>query len=240
MKQAVFKRMLVVSAAVSVLSASAFAADLPTSKPAPALPPVTAYNWSGFYLGGYAGGAFGSARLNDVPFPTLVNENALSGFTGGGLAGFNYQAGALVAGVEGEFGYDGAQGSQNFLSGGPGLPRREEFDESYVGRVRGRVGYAFDRVLLFAAGGVSLADGNVTLIHEDTGLQESNGESRVGFNVGAGFDYAFTQNWIGRFEYIYDNFGKETYTFPNPAAGFDTRKVSFTENTLRAAIEYKF
>jgi outer membrane immunogenic protein len=231
-----FFRHLALSAVV--ISSPAIAADLPTMKPVPAAIAATAYDWSGFYVGGYAGGAFGSARLNDVPFPTLVNKNSLAGFAGGGLAGFNYQAGALVLGVEGEFGYDGAQGSENFLNGA-GHPRREKFEESYVGRIRGRLGYTYDRFLLFAAGGASFADGKVSLDHEIIGLVKSTDQSRTGFNVGAGVDYAFTQNWIGRVEYIYDNFGKETYVF-DPAAGFDTRRVSLSENTVRAAVEYKF
>src|ERR1700722_18467861 len=86
-----------------VLSTAALAADLPTRKEAP--PPVqyvAPFTWTGFYIGGYAGGSFGSVDWSSPLF--TGGRVTSSGFDIGGLAGYNYQFGAAVLGVEGEFG----------------------------------------------------------------------------------------------------------------------------------------
>ena len=111
-----------------------------------------------------------------------------------------------------------------------------------MGRIRARVGYAVDNVLLYAAGGVSFADAKLTLSNTTNGFTQSIDKQYTGFNLGVGGEYAFTQNWIARAEYIYDDFGRQTYDFGNPPSKyyFDNRKISWSENTIRAAIEYKF
>jgi outer membrane immunogenic protein len=232
---------LAASLAALALTGTAFAADLPTRKAPPAFePPAPAFTWTGFYIGGYAGGGFGSAQWTDAPHPGFTNGHDLgpSGFVGGGLIGYNFQTGPFVFGLEGEAGYNGVSASKGFLNHA-GEPRSWKFEGGDVERVRGRIGYAFDNTLLYFAGGGSFADGRMRLNHLDTGPYDAISKSYAGFNVGGGAEYAFTSNWIGRIEYIYDDFGHETYNF-DESNGFDPRRVSFTENTVRAAIEYKF
>ena len=108
-------------------------------------------------------------------------------------------------------------------------------------RVRGRAGYGFDNFLLYVAGDVSFADAKLSIFRPVNGFGQSLNATYTGYNVGAGAEYAFTRNWIARVEYIYDGFGSHTYDFlaQNPR-GFDSRKMKLTENTVRAAIEYKF
>src|ERR1700691_3463279 len=97
-----FRSYLLASAGV-VLSTAALAADLPTRKEAPPpVPYVAPFTWTGFYIGGYAGGSFGSVDYSSQFFSGGTVTSG--GFDIGGLAGFNYQFGATVVGVEAEFG----------------------------------------------------------------------------------------------------------------------------------------
>jgi outer membrane immunogenic protein len=237
-------RTILASVAALVFTGTAFAADLPTRKASPAFePPPPAFTWTGFYIGGYAGGGFGSAHWNDLISSANTNGSHYdpTGFVGGGLVGYNFQTGPLVLGIEGEVGYNGVSASRDYLTN-LGSPRHGEFESSDVERIRGRLGYAFDNILLYFAGGGSFTDGRLSLLNTANGLTGATTRSYAGFNVGGGLEYAFTQNWIGRIEYIYDDFGRENYTFAPNAEGlrFDPRQASFSENTVRAAIEYKF
>ncbi|WP_158817167.1 outer membrane protein [Methylocapsa sp. S129] len=234
---------LAVSAALT-FSASAFAADLPTSKPAPVFPASGPYNWSGFYVGGYAGGSFGTTSFSDLSFPNFNGIGNLSStsFTGGILNGYNVQFSAFVVGAEVEFGYDGRHGSGSFLN--PALATRDyQVDGSYIGRLRARAGYALDNILIYAAAGLSVGNLQAKFTNPFNGFNESIAQDLVGYNIGGGVEYAFTQNWIARVEYIYDGFGARTYSFnitPPTGSLFDTDRIKLSENTVRAGVEYKF
>ncbi len=183
--------------------APAKAADLPNRivKPAPVL--VAPFTWSGFYVGAYVGGAFGHDKLKSPN----VNQNVTldpTGVTAGGYVGYNYQINAVVLGLEGEFGYNGIDDDKDF-----GLQSHNaKVESSYIGRIRGRVGYAFGTFLLYGAGGVSFTDQKVTQVFLPTGLSDSVSKGLVGWNLGLGGEYAFTPNLIARIEYIFDDFGK--------------------------------
>jgi outer membrane immunogenic protein len=236
----------VVFAATATIAASgtALAADLPTMKSAPIAPLAVPYNWSGLYVGAYAGGSFGTVNWDDIPFPSFTNGNSFSttGFTAGGLAGYNYQIGALVIGAEGEYGYDGRNGGASYNSTFVPPLRHEQFAGTYMGRIRARAGFAVNNILLFVAGGVSFADAKLTFSNPANGFTQSVDTAYTGFNLGVGGEYAFTQNWIARIEYIYDGFGKQVYNYGNPPNPnhFDNRNVSWSENTIRASVAYKF
>jgi outer membrane immunogenic protein len=239
LRPAIFGSIATASVAISTC---AFAADLPTSKPPPP-PPIPApapFSWTGFYIGGYAGGSFGTAKTTDLSVPgTQIGSPSLSSFTGGGLVGYNYQFSSLVVGAEGEFGFDDRSGSSTYLSGS----RSAHFDGDYIGRIRGRAGVAFNNFLVYGAGGVSFANGTLKNTNNVAvppfSLSVSN--EFTGWNVGGGVEYAFTSNWIVRGEYIFDELDRETYNFGYPAPfTFDTKQVNLYENTVRAAVEYKF
>ena len=165
-------------------STAAFAADLPTRKEPPAPMPVVApWSWTGFYVGGYLGGTFGSANWNDggynygsnnyYYFGNGGNSNTQSGFTGGGYVGANYQFSQFVIGLEGEFGYSGINANgTNFAGtlpdsgplGGYSYNLTSKFSDTGVGRLRGRLGYAIEpQMLLYVAGGWTWANTNTSL-----------------------------------------------------------------------------
>ena len=104
-----------IAISAAAFSSAACAADLPTRKePPPPAPVIQPFSWSGIYVGGYVGGAIGTANMLDLDFPNFPNGNLFDpvGFTGGGLVGANYQFNSFVIGAEGEFGYDGVRKSK--------------------------------------------------------------------------------------------------------------------------------
>ncbi len=229
--------------ASAIVSTAAFAADLPTKKTPPEpIPAAIPYSWTGFYIGGYAGASFGQAQTTDLTAPgTFIGSPGLRSFTGGGLVGYNYQFSTYVVGAEGEFGFDDRSGSSTYGTGAGS--RAANFDGDFIGRIRGRLGYAIGNALVYGAGGVSFADG--TLKNTNTAnvppFSISVREEYTGWNLGLGAEYAFTSNWIVRGEYIYDQLGRETDNFGFPALmSFDTKRVNLFENTVRGAVEYKF
>jgi outer membrane immunogenic protein len=153
--------------AIAGVSTAAFAADLakaPSPPPAFAPPP---YNWNGCYIGGNAGGkwwANTSGTLNigpgvlGLPSTTSFDFNANSGsFMGGGQAGCNYQVGQLVFGIEGDGDWQhlSRTGTLVETSGEPDLTTNGSFSlkSDWQASLRGRFGYAVDRVLWYATGG---------------------------------------------------------------------------------------
>ena len=241
--------------ALSLLAGAATAADLPSRK-GPVAPYVVppAFTWAGPYLGVYAGGGFGSSRNEKVDAFGHVNVDT-SGVALGGLAGYNFQFHSFVLGAEGEFGWNNQEGSSLFTSSsrfGDFLTGTSKLESSYVGRGRLRVGYAFDNFLLFLAGGASFTDSQLTLSTSFgpsaacpvcLGGTETNSltKDRVGWNIGAGVDWAFYQNWVGRLEYIHDEYGSETFGFAAASNGFwADRKAKYSNDTVRAALMYKF
>src|SRR5271169_4806685 len=131
-----FRSYLLASIGVS-LSTGALAADLPTRKEAPApVPYVAPFTWTGFYIGGYAGGSFGNVNWSGPVFSG--GSSTLGGFNIGGLAGYNYQIGATVLGAEGEFGYN-TNGAGNVNTSGSiaSVPFNltDKFSDTGVGRV---------------------------------------------------------------------------------------------------------
>lgn len=230
---------LIVAAMVAALGSQALAADMAVK--APPAPPVTSPFWSGFYLGGYGGGVWESTNTTFNGGTQSVSSNP-SGGVFGGLIGVNHQIDAWVFGVEGDGGINTARQTINFLSLGTGLPESQQLKSNYDARIRARGGYAFGQFMLFVAGGVTFSDESMTLTHTTTGQPPFAIRNELtGWNAGLGIDYAFTRNWIGRIEYIHDDFGKTTFGFTVPSAGqFTDRITSTRDDTVRAAIIYKF
>lgn len=247
---------LLAGVASLVASTAAFAADLPTRKEPPApMPVVTPWSWTGFYIGGYVGGSFGSANWNDPVFGGTSNSNTQGGFVGGGLVGYNYQINQFVLGIEGEYGYNGT-GSNGISTSGTVLGNgplagpfsvTQKFNDTGVARVRGRLGYAVQpQMLLYVAGGWTWMSTNSSLSGFCCGNPIANSfsvsqhQSIDGWNIGVGGEYAFTPNWIARVEYIYDGFSKLNVGYGVYPGLVDNRNVGINLNTIRAAIEYKF
>jgi outer membrane immunogenic protein len=232
-------------------STSAFAADL---APQPAEPPVNVSSWTGFYLGAQAGVALDRGRWDNSADPN--SDTTFGPFdvdsTGaliGGIVGYNYQIDQFVIGAEGQLSYIGIDNSESTsINPATFFPASNQTftKQKWLGSVNLRLGYAFDRALAYTTGGVAFTsyelsnrfDLDGTIYTHDTGSQ-----SRTGWNVGLGGEYALTDNWILGAEWRYYDFGTKTYSSGASAPagpGFDFVKVKETENTFTARISYKF
>jgi outer membrane immunogenic protein len=196
------RNVLLSTVAIVALTGSALAADLPSRKAAPAyIAPVSAFSWTGFYVGIEGGAGFINNKLTQGGVSASTSPTA--GLLGG-VVGYNYEfPNKFVLGLEGNAG--GVLGAKTTNSGAGVYT-----DHSYYADIRGRVGYAVvDRALLYVAGGVAFGD-------VKTGFTSANGggsftSDRVGYTIGAGLDYAFTNNLIGRVEYRYTDLGRATW-----------------------------
>jgi outer membrane immunogenic protein len=234
------KRVCIVGALALATAAPAFAADLPPPvappprAPVAYIPPAPAFTWSGFYIGLNGGYAFGQSNWTSPMGSTgWFNVNGpLAGATIGG----NYQIGALVVGVEGDIDWQNVKGT---LVGGtctlPGaIVASCHSASTWVGTIRGRVGYAMDRVLLYATGGGAFANIKARL---NTLPWASSTE--LGWTAGVGVEVAMTENWTAKAEYLAIGFQQPTCGLANCLAAPPV-SVNFYESTVRAGVNYKF
>jgi outer membrane immunogenic protein len=239
---------LIAISAIIALPLVANAADMPIttlSQPLTSTPPI--YNWTGFYVGLYAGGMFQGGNLN---LATTTGDDAAinphlagSSFIGGGLLGYNYQMGATVVGVEGDIGFNNAKST--VVSANPAYSLSEWYanntlTEHITGHVRARLGWASGPMLIYSSAGVALSGVKVDVVgicgsppyYYGTGSHE-----RVGMSLGAGAEYALTHTVILRGEYIYDNYGRQSV---DVGSGWQNRKINAQNQTMRTGISYKF
>jgi outer membrane immunogenic protein len=260
--------LLTAIAAVAAVSAPALAADM--RMPRKALPPPVAavYNWTGFYIGGFVGGAFadGDATTTD---PCLtgaacavvgsyngvipVTYNLDSSFIGGGTIGYNWQSGQFVFGLEGEAGYMRVRGSSTFLGapvGGDTVASTAIGD--WYGVIAARLGWAFDRVLVYAKVGGVVSEVQTGVVDAcvvgacGPGLVNTTAKDTVwGVAAGGGVEFAITNNWTVKGEYLWLDLA-DTQT--NAAvgggsfAGFTLRTTTTTPSihTAKFGVNYKF
>jgi outer membrane immunogenic protein len=240
------KKFLAAAAIVAATSVSANAADL-NYKAAPMAQSV--YNWTGFYLGANAGGGFANADHVDVDgFNTTggINKFQEPFGTGGFTAGYNWQLGHAVLGIEGDYNFANVDVSQsaNF----DGVTTRFQMDQ--FATVRARAGIALDQALIYATAGVAFGHFHNTTTFSDDGLpvaQADESKWKTGLAVGAGVEYALTHNWSLKGEYMLMQFGNSLVQINDvPGGGSSCGNVSCRMNysnsvqLARIGLNYKF
>lgn len=223
------KRVLVSTTAIAALAfaaQAAMAADMPV-RPAPPPAAVKAppllFDWSGFYAGVHGGYGWGRSRF-DAPVAGTGRFDA-DGWLFGGLIGVNYQAGQTVWGLEADLNWSDMSGSA-----GCGAFTCET-ENTWFGTGRARLGYAMDRFLPYVTGGVAF--GKVKANVPGIG---SGSDTRIGWTVGAGAEYAFAQNMSWKTEYLYMDLG----SFDCAGCGAPTPDVSFKSHILRTGLNVRF
>ena len=213
------------------------AADLRTPPPPPPAAPVAyapqIYNWSGIYFGGHLGGGYGMSSWSD-PFTGGNNNFNDWGFLGGGQVGANAQFNRLVLGLEGDFSWTGIKNK-----GTDSIGDALNTNVQWTSTVAGRVGAAFDRLLVYGKGGLALAQDHSTLT-DFTGTAASNSLLRTGWTAGAGLEYAIDQNWSAKLEYDYLGFGSQAMSFTTPALGTVTSNTSLNVQEVKAGVNFRF
>jgi outer membrane immunogenic protein len=216
--------------------AAAFAADLPTMKAPPAPPPPPApFSWTGFYIGAHVGGAWDSDDWHFTVDNTYTHNSA-SGIFGGGQAGYNYQWSSVVFGVEGDA--SGADLNGHALCPNPAYTCSHNID--WLATLRGRVGITpVDRALLYVTGGAAFSDVRHNTSPTLATWTGTFSDSEVGYAVGGGVEYAFTNNWSAKVEYLYYGLGSSTSSVGSldPAS---PAHLSTNIETVSAGLNYRF
>jgi outer membrane immunogenic protein len=256
------KRILGTVIVTAALTAPALAADLGTRSytKAPAIASVS--TWNGFYVGGNVGYGWGDGNT-DVSFLPSVGEFEIrnetlktqpSGVVGGAQAGYNWQIGALVTGVEADIQGSGVKGSARApqISLTTGLPidgtlNTSELKLSWFGTVRGRLGVTVTPdLLLYGTGGLAYgqvdASGTANPNQNSIISQAAVSLAKTGWTAGAGAEWKFAPNWSARLEYLYVDLGNKS------AVGSDAQHPNFAveytwhtqENIVRAGVNYHF
>ncbi len=211
------KKFLFSGAALAAIftAQSGLAADLPSAK-APPPPPVPApvFSWTGFYAGfsrGYGGG-FSNADVTLAGpglFVATNTGNRASGFTVGGQLGYNYQFGNLVLGLETDMQWSDIKASHQattVASAASGYTYADiRHGINWFGTTRGRLGYAFGRVMPYVTGGVAYGEVEARGVQAAAGalISGARTETTVGWAAGAGAEVAVTDNVTARAEYVY-------------------------------------
>ncbi|MBR0716064.1 outer membrane protein [Bradyrhizobium liaoningense] len=242
-------------------TASALAADLaPSYTKVPAMAPV--YNWTGFYIGGNVGGAWGNADpatstvYSPIGYfaPTSVTAvNAVgaqnvnsSSVTGGFTAGYNWQVNNAVFGLEGDINYFGfkgrAVGSAAYPFFGSSFTVGSSVSADWLATIRGRIGFlATPHWLLYATGGAAIADVKGDFTFTDTWGDATESAAirgtRVGWTAGVGGEYAVGNGWSLKAEYLYVDLGRSTVTSANLKAF--AVPVSYPDNVFTHSVDLK-
>lgn len=253
--------------AAAMGAASAQAADLPVKAPPISPPPV--FSWTGFYAGGNVGYGWGDADTSFTPLPSaaaFVNlaPTTLSpdpgGIIGGLQIGYNWQINQFVLGAEADFQATGIDGNATQIpiiqNNGTAFATAGQLNASerisWLGTVRGRIGWAFAPTwLAYATGGLAYGE-----VHYSANTDFISGgcaacvqypasidKTKVGWTVGGGLEWAFANMWSAKVEYLYVDLGDESTT-ANPSPANPPFQVSYNWKTqiniVRVGLNYHF
>lgn len=208
------------------MASPSFAADMPGRfrEPVDVAPLV---NWAGLYAGINAG--YGWGHSNWSSSVTAGTTDPAGGLVGATL-GFNVQSGQFVFGLEGD-----ASGSwiRDHNSTGTGICAANgcEIQNSWFGTARARVGYAYDRALLYLTLGGAFGD-----VQMSTNSMTATAD-RAGWTGGVGLEYAFLGPWSAKVEYLYTDLGSARCG--TGICGVDTT-VNYKLNIVRLGVNYRF
>jgi outer membrane immunogenic protein len=212
---------------------SAIAADLPTRKGYPVAPQpmyAPAFTWGGLYVGINGGYAYG-----DMSNTNFANPN---GGVIGGTLGYNWQMGQIVFGAEGDFDYAFTKRSNTyaFTTGNLAYAGGNSYETNWITTERLRLGYAVDRALFYVTGGYAGMSTRASTFDVNTGYSNSQDGWRSGGAIGAGVEYAFTNNISAKAEYLWLPMEDKTYWSGTPYQ--ETNKLDV--NLFRVGLNYKF
>lgn len=209
-----------------------------------------ARNWTGFYIGVTGGYGFGKSDIDAKllsdsanPMSQRVSEDGkgdLDGGMVGGLVGYDQDLGnGLVIGVLGDLSWSGIGGNVDVDPGFTGVTGSNydmNSDVSWLGTVRGRIGYAFGDALIYATGGLAFGGVETSLHDADYGHIASDNNVQLGWTVGGGLNYMATDNVMLGIEYLYVDLGKASYDF----GSYGNADNDVSMSIIRGSLSYKF
>lgn len=231
------KTILIASTIALTGLSSANAADaIQYEEPTP-VSTVSAFSWAGGYLGGQVGYGWGKSTFTDPNFSASLKPD---GFLGGLYAGYNFAVSEnVILGIDGDITYNNLKDGTSEDLGGIFVGADSKL--RWSGAVRARAGYAIDRFLPYIAGGIAFGSvknsGFIDLFGDNFYAAQS--KTLTGWTIGAGVDYAATDNLILRVEYRYTDYGRKDFSGSNELFSFDTGNKLKT-NEIRVGLAYKF
>jgi outer membrane immunogenic protein len=236
--------------ALLMLSAGTGAASAADLRAPVRLPPSmqAVYNWTGFYLGVNVGGGWSNANseFSTAGFPSFASvDNHMAGVIAGGQAGYNWQSGAWVFGVEADFQYSGMKGGISApCPAGICAGLAASFDQKmpWFGTARGRFGYASAGWLIYATGGYAYTrlESNAFASAGGLAVDIQRDESRHGWTAGGGIEVAFGGNWSAKVEYLYMDFGTRDGSWTLTGLPVITDSTRLQSNIVRGGVNYRF
>jgi outer membrane immunogenic protein len=238
---------------LALMGGIARAADLPPPAPVyrPAPVVIPSFTWTGCYVGGNVGGVWASRDWNDQIagdplFGTDLGSYNTSGVLGGAQVGCNYQVGHWVFGLQGDYAWSNASGSNSsgaFATLAPLVTPTDQSQLKSLASVTGRVGYAADRLLGYVKAGGAWQQSSYSLSVAGVTAATAS-ETLGGWTVGVGGEYAFLDWLTGFVEYDYYKFSTSTNTFACTTCGLFASSAPFNIttniNVLKAGINVKF
>ncbi|UDL87333.1 porin family protein [Mesorhizobium sp. PAMC28654] len=235
-------RLLLASTFLVTLVGGAAAADIMNIASQPA-----GFVWTGGYVGLNAG--YGWGRVDNIVhspidgpignLPTLEPK----GFLGGIQAGYNYQMNNVVIGVEGDITF----GKLNDSAYRDPIPQTNYFETEYrsLATLRGRLGFAVDRLLVYGTAGLAVADIKDRYgFQDDPGFDYTRSGWKAGWTIGVGGEYAVTNQWTIKAEYLHADFGSRDLNVGDAWGDIgspdSTQTSDHTLNVVRVGLNYKF
>jgi outer membrane immunogenic protein len=222
------------TALLTLISGSAMAADMrpapaPVYTKAPMMAPV--FSWTGCYIGGNVGGLWAKKDWTDEGFANSSQD--VNSWLAGGQVGCNYQVSTWVFGIQGDYDWTNASAS----AADPLLAATDHSNIKSLASVTGRVGYAWDRFLGYVKGGGAWEKDNYDITG---GFAASASETRTGWTIGVGGEYAFTDWLTGFVEYNYYDFGTKTNSFTDAVLGTELIDIKERKSVAKAGLNIKF
>lgn len=250
------KTLFAAGAVLMALAMPAFAADMPAriTKAPIAPPPPALYNWSGFYSATGLGGAWSQIDGDFVNFPNDHHNTRPTRFNLATMLGLQYQFGQVVLGVEGGFNklyktdFDNNQSISGDCLGGSFVADRTCSSRiNNIWTVGPRLGYAWDRLMIYGTGGY--ANGHIytrTTVTSTGALTSATDGRHNGWFAGAGFEYYVTKLWLSdlilgaEYQHIDLRAGRENDGAGIAALGLNDRNMQASIDVVRARIVFKY
>ena len=226
------KKVLLTGTAIAAfMGGSALAADIPLKAP----PQAAAWGWSGFYTGTQAGYGWGEVD-NSFQVSSIIKEPAyrFRGAVGGSHAGYNLQYGQFVLGLEGDYEWANISGNDNGIGGAV-----DTTTLTWMASARGRLGIAWNQVLLYGTGGYAWANARYSLGASGTNNQQN--DTIKGWTAGGGLEWMLSSSWSVRAEYRFTKFDEDTLFFPAKGA-INAQTIRFQPdlNVVRVGVSYRW
>jgi opacity protein-like surface antigen len=228
----------------------AAAGDMPIKAPMLAAGPM---DWTGFFVGGHMGGGYSDDNWSDPFGSTAIaggftdvagfgDTTHATGPLGGGQIGTDWQIGRVVMGIQADASAADLRGENTCFSGLGGINCQHTVNA--LGTITGRVGYAWDRSLVYVKGGGAWTVTGYDLLANTNVLKLGTGSADLdswGWTVGGGIEYALTNHWTALVEYDHIGVPTTVVAFPTVAT-IDTATISVkqTVDLFKLGVNYRF